>query len=170
MGDPKSLVAVINTAKMATGSLSRHFLTSWDCKESQVNEGGLNIHGCTDNRTVLRSHKYDVALEGIRKWRTEYPNQKCLILTAVRSPSTWFQSQYIQRKGQCDASKMGLDDMKQDYKQYLMTFDVGKALNTALPQLLQEFGGGELQDQFTIMDQTGGYSVLGPLTNKNSEL
>merc|ERR1712176_2768 len=161
--DPGTLVAVINTAKMATGSLTRGFLGAWDCDMGTKNSAGVHINGCSNSRTVLQSHKYDTAVDVIQKHRRKNPEGgKCLILTAVRSPRTWFQSQYLQRRGSCDAASMTVAEMRDDYKKFLSTFNIQGALSSALPQLLTEFNGGSLEEQFKVMDQTGGYSVLGP--------
>jgi len=162
--DPGTLIAVINTAKMATGSLTRTFLKAWNCKDQMKQPDGLHINKCTDDRTVMQTHRYNTGAKGIVEYRKEYPDksQKCLVTSAIRSPQTWFQSQYLQRKDGCKAASMTVDEMFHDYKQFISTFNIEGAFHSCLPSLMREFNGGTLVEQMKIMDETGGYSILGP--------
>jgi len=160
--NPRSVIAVINTPRMGTASLSQTFINSWNCTNGQGYPSYLT-HNCPDERMIVQTHDVDAAAKAIKRHRQEYPGGKCLIVTAIRSPATWFPSLYSQESRICGASSMSKHDMLQDYKRFLGDTNViEQTTGSCLPRLMNEFEGGSLREQDKIMDYSGGYSTLGP--------
>lgn len=152
---PGSIAAVINTAKMGTGGLQRTFATSWKCPEASP-VPFMAVNQCKDDRRYTRTHWFGDGARDVQKHREEYPEGKCLIVTAIRSPASWFGSMYLQKAKQNWRPK---EEMLKDYKKWLDTGDF-HMLYQVLPELLNEFNAGSLADQTRIMDDNGGYSFV----------
>jgi len=168
------LHVVINTPKMGTDGLTKT-MVSKGCKETKINVSELKRFDCQrgHKKQVLRTHKFDIGSEAIERHRNGNSKGRCLIVTAVRSPATWFQSYFLQTLGpQKYVKSLGgcnLDDwpsseeLLEDFRDFLhKKSSAYGALTLAIPGLLNEFGGGSLREQFEIMDRNGGYSELGP--------
>jgi len=152
---PGSITAVINTAKMGTSGLHRTFSKSWKCKYI-VKVDTINTRDCKDGRHSLRTHDFKDGSKYIQDFREEHPEGQCLISTALRSPTSWFGSMYLQTAKQNWKPK---EEMIQDYREYLEMDDF-HMLYKVLPDLLKEFNAGTLAQQVKIMDDNGGYSLI----------
>jgi len=178
----KDLYVVINTPKMGSDGLTST-VVSKGCKESKLNPiDELKRFDCPDGHTILRTHKFELGVTAIEEHRRTTQSQgngdgdgdgKCLIVTAIRHPASWFPSFFVQTMGPsyfvpslggCNLDKWPSEKaLLAEYKAFLhKRTSAYSTLNMALPGLLAEFNGGSLQHQFTFMDQNGGYSELGP--------
>jgi len=167
----KGIFAVINTPKMGTGGLLATAL-SRDCTESNIDVGGLGMYDCPDEKTVLRTHKFDIGSNAIKEYRTNNPGSQCLIVTAIRNPTSWLASKFLESLGAakfvpalggCNLDEWpSKETLLRDFQEYAQLKSSYGALTHALPGLLEEFGGGEIREQFEIMDANEGYSLLGP--------
>jgi len=176
----KDLYVVINTPKMGSDGLTST-VVSKGCKESKLNPiDELKRFDCPDGHTILRTHKFELGVTAIEEHRRTTQSQgngdgdgKCLIVTAIRHPASWFPSFFVQSMGPsyfvpslggCNLDKWPSEKaLLAEYKAFLhKRTSAYSTLNMALPGLLAEFNGGSLQHQFTFMDQNGGYSELGP--------
>jgi len=158
--NPGTVVAVINTAKMGTGGLSQNFINTWDCIDAVKVPTHLT-YNCPNDRMVLRTHDVNVGAEVIKTHRQEHPEGQCLIVSVIRDPVAWLPSLYAQKKKICEAASMPKEEMLQDYKRFLAYLTViDQSAESCLPRLINDFNGGSLIDQFKIMDQNGGYSIL----------
>lgn len=163
--NPQSVIAVINTPRMGTASLSQTFAKSWNCTNGPGYPSYLT-YDCVDERTVVQTHDVDAAAKAIQRHRQKYPGGQCLIVTAIRSPATWLPSLYSQESQICGALSMSKEDMLQDYKRFLGdTSVIERSSGSCLPRLMNEFEGGSLIEQDKIMDYSGGYSILGPASS-----
>jgi len=175
----KDLYVVINTPKMGSDGLTST-VVSKGCKESKINAiDELKRFECQDGNTILRTHKFELGVAAVEEHlRLAHPHNrdsdgKCLIVTAIRNPASWFPSYFVQTMGPsyfvpslggCNLDKWPSEKvLLEEYRDFIhkRTSAYG-TLKLALPGLLTEFGGGTLQQQFKIMDRNGGYSELGP--------
>ena len=158
-----TIYAVINTPKMATGTLQGTFSTSLKCKGRDPIRT-VNLSGnCERDQKVMRSHDFDAAVEYIQEHRGSNPNGRCHIVTALRSPNQWFASLYNEKTkadGHCPDVNIPSDERVRNFKTFLSTSRFGRAFDT-LGRLLNEYDVS-LTSQFRLMDKNGGYSVLGP--------
>lgn len=154
---PGSITAVLNTAKMGTGGLFQTIEKSWECHPAPQVEK-LFVVNCKDDRRSFRTHYFDKGTEDIQKHRERHPEGKCLIVTAIRSPASWFASMYLQSAKRNWKPK---EEMLQDFRSFLASGDF-HMLHQVLPDLLKDFYAGSLIEQTKIMDENGGYSLIGP--------
>jgi len=163
------LYAVINTPKMGTGGLVATGVTN-ECRKAGVSEGELLQFDCPDGHTVLRTHNIDIGSTAVQSYRKDNPEGQCLIVTAIRDPAYWLPSMFLQSLGanlfEESSGGCNLDEwpsketLLYDFRKYVQNnFDLAFSV---IPALLNEFGGGGLNEQFKIMDTNGGYSLLGP--------
>jgi len=166
------LYAVINTPKMGTGGLIRTLLgtgglirtpntSAFDCTKLESNtEPRLRMFDCLHGQKVLRTHFFDIGSKAIERHRKNNSEGKCLIVTAIRSPATWFASSYAEKIGNNLDDWPSEEALPSSFREFIQK--VPAQISHAIPGLLNEFGGGSLQEQFEIMDSNGGYSLLGP--------
>lgn len=167
----KSVFAVINTPKMGTGGLVATALSD-SCTRSNIDVDGLAAYDCPDDKTVFRTHKFDIGSSAIKEYRTNNPESQCLIVTAIRNPTSWLASKFLESLGAAkfkpELGGCNLDEwpsketLLRDFQEYAQLKDSYGALTHALPGLLEEFGGGGIREQYEIMDANDGYSLLGP--------
>merc|ERR1740139_882945 len=110
-----TIYAVINTPKMATGTLQRTFSMSLKCKSKDQNQiKGVVLHNsCERDQEVIRSHDFNKAAAYIQQHRGSNPNGRCHIVTALRSPNQWFASMFNERTkadGHCPDVNIPLDE------------------------------------------------------------
>jgi len=162
-GSNGKLTAVINTPKMGTGGLFLTLTENQGCHESGPPVKGLSMLKCENDHKALRTHLFDVGSNAILEHRKEDPDGQCLIVTAIRSPRTWFASKFLQQLGGCNRDEWPTkEELLTRFKDFTQRLSSYKALHGALPELLNEFHGGSLVEQFKIMNENGGYSMLGP--------
>jgi len=165
---PRSVIAVINTPKMGTSSLSQSFIDFWKCTNGMGYPSYLT-YNCPDERKVVQAHDADAGAKAIKQHQQQYPGGQCLIVTAIRSPATWLPSLYYQHSQICKASLMSKDNVLQDYMRFLGDVNlIRESTESCLPELMKEFNGGSLKKQAKIMDYSGGYSVLGPASSESA--
>jgi len=112
---PGSIAAIISTPKMGTGGLQKTFYNSWRCPDAEpVPKTAVNQ--CADGRRFIRTHFVDTGFSDIRAHRAKYPEGRCLITTAVRSPASWFASLYLEN---AKNEWMPTDVMVRNYRTYL---------------------------------------------------
>lgn len=163
------LTAVINTPKMGTGGLFLTLTEDQECNDLETNVKGLSMLDCKNNHKALRTHLFGVGSKEIQEQRKKDPEGQCLIITAIRSPAKWFASKFLQSLGGCDVDEWPTkEELLQRFKVFTQSISSYVALHGALPDLLNEFKGGSLSDQFKIMDENGGYSMLGPAPRESS--
>jgi len=155
----KDIYAVINTPKMGTGGLTSTIAVG--CRKTESNVRGLATYDCPHGRKAIRSHIFDVGFNVVEEHRKDNPAGKCLIVTAIRSPATWFASHFAQTLG-CNMEDWPSEEALLIQFRAFIQNSSASHISTAIPGLLNEFGGGSLQEQFKIMDAHGGYSLLGP--------
>jgi len=158
--EPGSVVAVITTPKTGSEGLFQTFINSWECKEATKTSAD-STYNCPHDRMVVRTdNAYDGA-EIIRQHRQENANGKCLVISAIRDPASWFSSLYSQKTNICENASMSKEEMLQDYRQFVANADdIVQSADSCLHDLMTEFNGGSLIHQSKIMDANGGYSVL----------
>jgi len=157
------LTAVINTPKMGTGGLFLTLTEDQECHDLEPTVKGLLMYDCKNDRKALRTHLFDVGSKEIQEQRKEEPDGQCLIITAIRSPATWFASKFLQSLGGCNVDEWPTEEeLLRSFKAFTQRRSSYVSLHGALPDLLNEFKGGSLREQFKIMDENGGYSMLGP--------
>ena len=101
--------------------------------------------------------------KAIQEQHKENTDGKCLIVTAIRSPATWFASKYLESTGGYKRDEwLTKDSPLRGFKIFILKITTLQALHCAIPDLLNEFSGGSLKEQFKIMDSNDSYSVLGP--------
>jgi len=171
------LYVVINTPKMGSDGLTST-LVSKGCKDSNLNTiDELKRFDCPDGHTILRAHKFELGVTAVEEHRRITQSQgsgdgdgKCLIVTAIRHPASWFPSYFVQTMGPsywtggCHLDKWPSEKaLLAEYKDWLhKRTSTYVTLSMALPGLLAEFNGNSLKQQFIFMDRNGGYSELGP--------
>merc|ERR1712012_666193 len=64
--DPGTIYAVINTPKMATGTLQGTFIKSLKCKKGEDLQG-VRVHDCGRDQKVIRSHDFHKAVPYIQQ-------------------------------------------------------------------------------------------------------
>jgi len=159
--NPRSVLAMINTAETGIDGLTQTFIDSWECGNG-MDYPSYSRNDCPTDRMVLRAHNADIAAKVIQQHRQEYPGGQCLIVTGIRSPATWLPSLYAEKRQICQASSMTKDDMLRDYRRFLGDMTViGQAADSCLPTLLTEFHGGSIREQMEKMEFVGGFSILG---------
>jgi len=166
--EPGTIYAVINTPKMASGTLYGTFETSLKCKNGASlkdfkKSSAVRHSDCERDQKAIRSHDFDAAVEYIQQHRGSNPNGRCHIVTALRSPNQWFASLYNEKTkadGHCPDVNIPSDERVRNFKTFLSTNRFGPAFDT-LSRLLNEYDVS-LTSQFRLMDKNGGYSVLGP--------
>jgi len=157
--DKRPTLLVVISTLMAKGTLSGNFIHS--CLHSKFLRGAEFYHSCKDNRAVIESQDISTSAQEVKAYLEQNPGGKCTVVTAIRSPVSWLQSQYLQsRVGLSCISAMTKEELINDYKKFLRTFKILQEIGDCLPQLLEEFNGGSLAEQFEIMDENGGYSIL----------
>jgi len=149
---------------MATGTLQGTFSTSLKCKGRDPIRT-VNLSGnCERDQKVMRSHDFNKAASYIQQYRGRYPNGRCHIVTALRSPNHWFASlfnEYNKARGShCPDVNIPLDERVRNFKTFLAT-NRFELVFDMLGRLLNEYDVS-LTSQFRLMDKNGGYSVLGP--------
>jgi len=169
----KNLYVVINTPKMGSDGLTSTVKPK-GCNESKINVvHELKRFDCPDGHEVLRTHKFDIGSKAIEQYRKDNAEGRCLIVTAIRNPASWFPSYFVQTMGRakfvrslggCNLDEWpSREELLRDFRDFLVkNSSAYDSLTLALPGLLNEFGGGSLREQFEIMDKNNGYSELGP--------
>jgi len=168
-GSTKILFAMISTPLMeATGFLPSVITPECMRKEMNAHDDKFSLFNCPEGHSVLQSRKFDTGSKVIEQYRKENPEDDCLIVTAIRDPMSWFQS-YFLHSLDSKFSSCKLDEWASK-EAFLMEFKKfvqvkNPALSNAIPDLLNEFNGGSLQDQVMIMERGGGdehSTILGP--------
>lgn len=157
-----SIAAVLNTPKTGTGGFYLTFLRSLKCRDAAKRIPGVYVADCPDDsRRAIRTHSFDAATQEIRQWKDKaHPDGKCLIVSGLRDPATWFASSFLQSAK--ENWKPTPEEMVQDFRTFLASPISTRMMEHVIPNLLREFEGGTLLDQTKIMDRNGGFSLLGP--------
>lgn len=154
-GTTGTIVAVLNTPKSGTGTLTSHFYKSFHCP-------------CPDGKNaVFRSHTLQEGAAHLAKMRKKYPNHRCVITTAIRDPRTWIPSwfmethknEYCLRKG---VKPMETARLMQEYRRWLgdKSNNIRAVVGIIRPKLLTEFGAPNVRAEFDKMNANGGYTHL----------
>jgi len=170
LGPTNSMFAVISTPLMEASEFYSDALSP-ECKKTEINahDGKSAVmYDCPEGHMVLRAHNFDSGSMAIEQHRKKNPEDTCLIVTAIRHPESWFQSYFLHSLGS-DIADCKLDEWpsKEAFLTDFRAFVKERrfpALSSAIPDLLNEFSGGSLQDQFAAMKRNGdGHStLLGP--------
>jgi len=165
---PGSIIAVMNTPKMGTGGLFTTVTTSHKCHSNTDVAKSVNLVDCEDDIQAFRTHWYDDGAKIIQKHRKKNPEGKCLIISAIRNPTSWFASMFLQRGGGCDKDNWPTKEkLLRDFREFIAQNGYFKPLQGTLPALMKDFKGGSLANQIEIMDNNGGYSLLGPAPHES---
>lgn len=152
----------MNTPKTGTGGLFQTLDNFWHCHDSGHRRTQMFIVNCGEENnsfSIARTHSFVVGVREIQRQRKRYPDGQCLIVTALRSPASWFGSAYLQT-GKNDWKPK--EEMVEEYRRFLASGESTRMMESVLPDLLGEFNGGSLVHQTEIMARNGGYSRMGP--------
>jgi len=161
--NPGTLIAIMNTARMATGSLFLAFRNSWSCSAVPPVDAVRSLN-CDNNRLVFRTHWFNAGVKQIQNHRKDHSEGQCLIVAAIRSPETWFASIFLQMNTVWQTDENILDN----YRSFIASDNFIPVLLDTLPTILREFNAGSLTTQMKIIDQNAGYSFLGPAPHESS--
>jgi len=165
---PKSIIAVINTPKMGTGGLFTTVTASHDCSTNNEALQSVNLLDCEGDRKAFRTHWFDAGSQTIQQHREEHPEGQCLIISAIRNPASWFASMFLQRGGGCNKDDWPTKEkLIRDFRTFLAKNGYFRPLKGALPDLMKEFNVVSLKEQAKIIEENGGYSMLGPATSES---
>mmetsp|Transcript_45680 Transcript_45680/g.55419 ORF Transcript_45680/g.55419 Transcript_45680/m.55419 type:complete len:675 (+) Transcript_45680:290-2314(+) len=174
-----SVIAVINTPKCGTGGMYKHFADSYDCTFERTMFDGVMIGPCKrpNSIDVIRSHNHENSLLMLRMYLLDNLKQKqqkkCLILTAVRDPKTWFPSKFMEdeKKKYCEATDITPEQAVEDYRDWLVYANNRNRHRAQwnIPHFLKLYGT-TLKEQMKVLEENRGYSLLPPVPPPESSL
>lgn len=170
---PGTIAVVMNTPKCGTTGLADMFARSFDCRgKSPQQTGEVLAYSCPEQRTLVRTHDYEGGVQVLQSIREQQePNQKCIVVTAIRNPETWLSSLYMQSAdgyALCQA-EISVDDFVQRYRNWIVqnAMRVRAAVESVRPRLLRDFGATSLTSEMEKIQANGGYSLLKEQKNSN---
>jgi len=156
---------------MGTEGLSSTLTKNHGCHESGLSVKDTVVLDCENDHKIIQSQTFNVGAKAIQEQRKENPDGQCLIITAIRSPATWFASKFLELHASYsrDGWKGNTRNVIKQNKKFLRRRGLQQpSFGSAIPDLLNEFSGGSLKEQYEIMDVNGGYSMLGPAPQDSS--